>query len=1295
MFSRYVSLGLSVGYVSRPLLESQIDGCRSMNFPDQPHVNRIVEALWRHPSGHAAVMVGAGFSMNARKASPASSKMSPWKEVTEALCDQLYPTGDNDRRTLAIQESSGTSGYLRLAQEFEVAFGRDALHTLIGELVPDADYEPDQLHRRLLTLPWQDVFTTNWDTLLERAASEVHGRNYRIVRTMAEIPGSNSPRIVKLHGSFPAYHPFIFTEEDYRTYPLRFAPFVNMVQQSLLENVYCLIGFSGDDPNFLHWLGWVRDNLGISAPKTYLVGWLELSPHRRRMLEDRNVMPIDLARHPAADNWQEHLRHRHAVDWFLHALERGKPYDFTLWPEPLDLSGTDIPAHLHPVPEVPVRAPRKEKHRSAENLGDPVAAIREIVAIWTHNRSLYPGWLVLPDPQRWRLCSDAADWTEEVIKVAPNLPPLERLNAIRELIWRTERAMLPLSTALDDAALATLGIFDCFARTIGGQEEVSRPEWSHIRECWREVGLALITAARQRFDRSAFDRRCAMLVPFEGDDDETRNRLHHERCLWALYEQELESLASLLRKWNVSDIDPVWKIRKIGLLLELDRLHEAVPLLDEAIRVLRRDSSKAANLANPSRESWALKISLAFDRPFRGADLPNIDLPDAFDRWRELVAQNCDASSDYRSLREAIRGEGGWARTDFERGPLFDLGARRGRAITYTTGPSYQVRAALQATRLAEIAGLPPSTNNVAIASDILSDSAEMLAQQNPGLAARLVLRLASSEDDRLLNTIFSRSAVARMSTSDVESLVAIVQRMINYAMQKDDRNGRIREERSSFWITRLRVAMEVLSRLVTRLPEAAAEGVLNQATEFYRNPNLAHEHWLRDGIAHLLRRSAGAVSPMTLVDRALSLIELPIAFLDGFDVCDRTYPEPAELFNDDLPAPSRLPDTEQRWSEVVRLVVKGLTANNKEARRRAGNRSWWLKRWNLLTSDEEKNVAAALWEPSRTQRGGLPRDTGFFDWVFLVLPEPGQGIAERKFRDVYISPSSATRDADLERNLIAIGRALAALKGLGAPQLDLSDGDKAYLISLLDRWAVTSVPQSQEEETSHSSDDIEHVSEILPKLRVPLDIAENILARAEALNASQVPAFTLMAAITKALPEKLDSLALQFRLGIASDKDYLIEGTLRGLQLWLKLAVDPDVQVPNPPEDLIKEIGLLIVARRKSALFEGLRIARWIFAEGSTHWKATIADSCAQGLGYLLEELRYSRNQDDAARDVPLERWACAHLALAMRESGFGDHSAVAQWMEALNDDPLPEVRHAQMPRRKQDRPAGTSIER
>ena len=180
---------------------------------------------------------------------------------------------------------------------------------------------------------------------------------------MDQLPLMSQPRIVKLHGSLPSTFPLVLTEEDYRTYPTKSAPFVNTVQQAMMETVFLLIGFSGDDPNFLHWSGWVRDNLGSAAPKIYLAGWLDLSPHRRRMLEDRGVVPVDLALHPGAHGRPEHQRHQYATEWVLYTLERGRPYDRTTWPSLPSQDKTRIPAELLAVDElvhdVPLYQPEK------------------------------------------------------------------------------------------------------------------------------------------------------------------------------------------------------------------------------------------------------------------------------------------------------------------------------------------------------------------------------------------------------------------------------------------------------------------------------------------------------------------------------------------------------------------------------------------------------------------------------------------------------------------------------------------------------------------------------------------------------------------------------------------------------------------------------------------------------------------------------------------------------------------------------------------------------------------------
>jgi hypothetical protein len=187
----------------------------------------------------------------------------------------------------------------------------------------------------LLELPWADVLTTNYDTLLERSAASGLGQHYSVVRTVEEISIAMRPRIVKLHGSFPSSRPFILTEEDFRTYPRRFAPFVNLAQQTVMENVLCLIGFSGDDPNFLYWTGWVRDNLGAYAPKVYLCGLLDLSDSQRVLLQTRNVVPIDLTPlFPLGQFPDAGRRHRLALEWFLLSLRNGRPNEALDWPNP-------------------------------------------------------------------------------------------------------------------------------------------------------------------------------------------------------------------------------------------------------------------------------------------------------------------------------------------------------------------------------------------------------------------------------------------------------------------------------------------------------------------------------------------------------------------------------------------------------------------------------------------------------------------------------------------------------------------------------------------------------------------------------------------------------------------------------------------------------------------------------------------------------------------------------------------------------------------------------------------------
>lgn len=149
------------------------------------HLERIKEAL---KNGCAAVMVGAGFSKNAIN----GHLMPDWGELAKKL-----DLSENKR------ESLGSRDILRLAEEYEVLLGPNALQDFIKENIPNNKVvKPGKIHKLLLGLNWCDVFTTNYDTLLE----DVDNGEYRTIRTIQDLPHSGKSqrkRIIKLHGSIP------------------------------------------------------------------------------------------------------------------------------------------------------------------------------------------------------------------------------------------------------------------------------------------------------------------------------------------------------------------------------------------------------------------------------------------------------------------------------------------------------------------------------------------------------------------------------------------------------------------------------------------------------------------------------------------------------------------------------------------------------------------------------------------------------------------------------------------------------------------------------------------------------------------------------------------------------------------------------------------------------------------------------------------------------------------------------------------------------------------------------------
>ena len=1240
-----------------------------VSFPDQSHINRVRDALWQRSAGGASLMVGAGFSRNAEKSRPDAHDSPTWRDLVGAMYDALYPQSDGGWRQSAIVATPEPSSFMRLAQEYETAFGRDTLHKFIRQRVRDNDFHPGDMHSRLLQLPWRDVFTTNWDTLLERTCPSVIARAYSVVHNMDEIPLASRPRIVKLHGSVPAHFPLIFTEEDYRTYPVKFAPFVNTAQQAMMETVLCLIGFSGDDPNFLHWSGWVRDNLGHSAPKIYLAGWLDLSSHRRRMLEDRNVVPIDLSRHPKSDQWPEHLHHRYATEWILYTLEYGRPYDVSNWPSPSKYQGSQHSQLLEPIKRVILNEPKDEPNAPWSEGGESInllEPVQELLDAWRRNRETYPGWLIIPADRQSLLSSNTQQWEPLILRSLSDLEPIDRLDAVHELIWRREILLEPISQELEAAAQEILKEIDCQNRAISSVVDM-KPDWTSIRKIWLVIALALVTVARQRFDRDAFDERIESLSSFRDDNRDVVHRLHHERCLWAINSLEYETLEILLKDWHTENCDPVWMMRKSALLFETGHYEDANGLITTALTAIRKNPEDDRSVAIPSREGWALYSALRIEDFGYESDSRR--------RWEKLTSLKCNAPAEKRHYAEAIKGT-----EKNPKGPPFDLGVTRGDPITISRDAYYRWIAARRAIRLTEIAGLPPSTQSgVVTASDILGLAADKLFQHESELAICLVLRITDYDRDDRLNSILSRTHIASISDTSVENLAKMVVSATEFVIS----------ERSMFWAERLRVFIEALSRFVVRLDPGMVEPIFGKALQWYGNERIARDPWLEDPVQNILKRSWEALPEQQQRARVLDILSAPMIGMDDFSASSGRYPEPGHLLANNLIPPDRATD-EGRWQDIVDFLRRGLRVDG-EARTRASIRISWMDSHNMLTDAEKSSIAHALWGDDYTVHDNLPVGTALFDWAFLISPEPAPGIAEQRFRRKWLDPEifSGENSPHLDDVLWNIGSAISNLAIHKRP-LTLLDQDRKHLATLVSQWAETRIPYPlhisgvQElmfrEKKESTLDAIVGLRSVLLEVHISEQIAEKLYDKLKKLNESDTPALRLAAGLIKSLPTRFSDVVQSMKMGLVSDDHRLARDAARGLQFWLSAANDSAAELRPPPADLVREIGVIIATRRMAALGQALQIAKWVFSDGGSEHRNAIGELASQGLGYLAQELRYDRSHDPDV-DVPLLRWGCTHLALAMAQNGFNADPAVTKWVESAKNDPLPEVRYAKGP--------------
>ena len=866
-------------------------------------------------------------------------------------------------------------------------------------------------------------------------------------------------------------------------------------------------------------------------------------------------------------------------------------------------------------------------------------------------------------------------WQSTILQVLNSLSTIERLDAIRDLVWRHEITLEPITSELESAAQdAMSSISDAQQNNVTAE---MHDVLSQVTEACRDIAPSLVTVARYRLDEGMFIRRLETAKQFFDDNSDVGHHIHHEHCLWSAWSLDFEALDGLLTDWNTENCDPMWMLRKSALLSEAGRDEEAVDLTERAIAGIRRFPVDDRSVAGPSREGWALWSTI--DHESRS---------EVFKRWNALASRKCDAYAEMTGITGTLS-----SKETSSSPPSFDLGiVQGGWSIRFGSGNS--LARAIRAIRLSEIAGLPAASPQAfpprATGANILQLAAEHLVKFNPELAIRLILRSCTYDEDKSLMRVLSRNHLALLPDDAVQRLVRDCTRMIDYSLPRG-------------WVERIRVAMEVLSRLVSRLESDSALETFDYALEVYRNRQhqvMSHA-WIGPPLQDLLRRTWNCLTQNQRTNRALNLLGAPIVGLDGFTAqIEEHYPDPGELVSRDLRIrlPDRSDDNEAEWHGVVSLLLRALRAGG-AARKRAANRIASIANEGFLTDAETSEVADALWAAEYVPADSLPTATTLFDFKFFSLPEPELGLVDRRFRNRWFASdvksrhdiqssggavrvSLGARPGDpnkLEDTLWHLGGAIAELRARES-SFDLTDAEHDHIVDLVSQWANTSVTTHpdiaiQSEMRRFSLWALQGLGLILSRIEIPVPIGELLFQKLKKLTESGTSAFGPVGGLVRVIPHRTIEMASWLRMGLASGSPDMASGALSGLAAWMDLSNNSDPSVQSPPEDILRELGLIIAARRKESLSEALQVAKQVFDYGSDDQRRAILNLVLEGLDYLAEELRYDGEDDNS--DVPNLRWRCAQLASSMSLAGFNNRPAVARWLILASTDPFPEVRN------------------
>ena len=1206
------------------------------DLPDQVrlYLDEIADCLW---SGNAVVMVGAGFSRNAKPVSSTCAAFPSWQELGDIFFEKLYgrcPSQSNARYL----------NVLKLADQVEASFRRSGLNKLLCKAIPDLMYEPSPLHSDLLDLPWEDVFTTNYDTLLERTRTCAILRYYSVVTKKEDLLHQNKPRIVKLHGSFPS-HPFVITEEDYRRYPNDHAPFVNTVRQALLENTLCLIGFSGDDPNFLQWIGWIRDHIGSeTTPNIYLVGAFDaLDEASKKLLYRRGIVVVDMtATSVLRRNEEETLdetKHKKALKRFLKYLRNRKP-DALEWPK--------VSADARPW------TPNK---------------YREITAEWRRQRGEYPGWVVVSKGQRHSLWSYTEDWLShlsEMSAVARDQlrTPLD-LDLAFELAWRLDRCLVPLIGELPSFLEDVAEKYSNPTLSLPGNTHWTRAmvfeAVANIRlwllRHYRETGL---TEKWQGIKNAMINEDLKSLPP------ELRAKFQLEEALQALFcFDPAEAKRLLVDNWQSNNSLPFWEAKRAALMAELGESAVARLILKASLSAIREQlglNPVTDDYTLVSQESIVMLLRWVVERS--GENDSNL-FNEMSERWNALAQYKCDPRREIESLSARLQHPA--VRWQLEsQTHSFDLG--RVTQTFHFNRFDEEALAAYNMLRMYEDIGMPYRIENTTFVQEVKS-TLPRLRLYSPHLALVNIVRLGNA---KAADELFDREYLAGLNRDEVDSLFKIYlpafERTISMTNESDSLEAKTFKSLAE-------TLPEVFSRLCYKCSSEYRRKLAEILLVIYKlNPEKRRMFTEIRQFAYRLFNSMSFKERLSLVP---SLINSPVPdHLSEVERIRQEFVNPLVWINRaELPRGEEQPlmIQEERIDELFNQLTSSTQHHDWTMTLLA-----WLHEWGKLNEQQSERLGRMLWNSVEAPR--VPAVIGYYSFECInKLPhpediDPQQRVKEHLRLMIYERMGGSRLDNVLEKFLEELEKSVEVVQWSKTEALEFV---AQFLI-----WWHRHKHLLNHRDPGPFGPPAEHTKRTIRKivhalsaifLHLPDNSEEDTGPLREfllELARHNIPTKVSDVAILSNVAEVREELLEQVKKALLeNDRDIVIDALYAARVLARKLVNEESTGEFAP-------IAMILVQgvqwRHRPALAYRLLIVADLVKE--QHWflSLDVLAALLAGLEKIAEETSSGIRGNDEGGVITI-RASAASLAFALseyyQESGLGEPTEIQRWREICSD--------------------------